>query len=47
MDTLRLLLLPLSVLLLALACLIGGKAGQAMTVLAAVGAGVAALLVLM
>ena len=44
MATIRLLLVPLSLLLLALAYLIGGRTGQVMAVLAAVGAGVATLL---
>jgi hypothetical protein len=43
-DTLRVLLMPLSLLLLAIAHLIGGRAGQVMAVAAAVGAGVATLL---
>jgi hypothetical protein len=43
-DTLKTLLVPLSLLLLALAYLIGGRLGQVMAIVAAVGAGVAALL---
>jgi hypothetical protein len=43
-DTLRLLLIPLSLLLLALAYLIGGRVGQVMAVVAAAGAGAATLL---
>lgn len=44
MATIRLLLIPLSLLLLALAYLVGGRVGQVMAVIAASGAGVATLL---